>query len=363
MNSRERILTTLDNKEPDKVPIDSWLVPEISSKLVSMFNVDLDEDPVALKVLLGDDLLYTSSLGMDHGFDSIYMLERKISGRENLYMDQWGIKWKRIEHRYGAYSEFAEHPLADLKKYDSYEFPDPENEDYELYETIINKYGKSHAILGAAPCSILEASWYLRGLENLMMDLVINKDFVNDLMDKVMEYHLYISRKLVKMGVDIIWWGDDIGCETGPLISPEAWREFLKPRYSYMAQEVKKINRNIKIAYHSDGYIEHAIKDFIDIGFDIINPLQPKVNDVEMIKRKYGKKLTFWGNVDTRDVLSNGRPEDIISEIKNVIRVLAPGGGFILCSNHAIQSTKRALDNTITYYWALEKLRDYPIRF
>jgi len=130
-----------------------------------------------------------------------------------------------------------------------------------------------------------------------------------------------------------------------------------------MVQEVKKINKNIKIAFHTDGYIEFALDDFIEIGFDIINPLQPKVNDVEMIKNKYGKKLTFWGNVDTRDVLSHGNAEDIINEVKNVIKVLAPGGGLILCTNHAIQSTERSLDNTILYYWAAKKLRDYPIKF
>ena len=107
----------------------------------------------------------------------------------------------------------------------------------------------------------------------------------------------------------------------------------------------------------------NVIPDFIEIGFDIINPLQPKVNNVEMIKRKYGKKLTFWANVDTRYVLSNGSPEDVINEIKKVIKILAPGGSLILCLNHRIQATERALDNTITYYWALEKLRDYPIKF
>ena len=82
-----------------------------------------------------------------------------------------------------------------------------------------------------------------------------------------------------------------------------------------------------------------------------------------MIKRKYGKKLTFWGNVDTRYVLSHGNAEEIVNEIKNVIRVLAPGGGLILCTNHAIQATERSLDNTILYYWAVKKLRDYPIKF
>jgi uroporphyrinogen decarboxylase len=200
-------------------------------------------------------------------------------------------------------------------------------------------------------------------MENFMIDLIKRKDFVNDIMDRLMNYHLQVSKKLVAMGIDIIFWGDDIGCEYGPIISPELWKEFLYPRYAYMVQEVRKINKDIKIAFHSDGYIEHAIDDFVEIGFDILNPLQTKVNNIEMIKRKYGKKLTFLGNVDTRYVLSNGSPEDVTNEVKNVIKTLAPGGGLILCTNHRIQATEKSLDNTIIYYWAAEKLRNYPIQF
>jgi len=231
MNSKERILTTLNHKEPDKVPIDSWLTPEIYSKLLELFDIDLSNDPVALEVFLGDDLLYRENLGIDNGFNTIFMPERKVKGEDNLFVDPWGIKWKRINQKYGSYGEMVEHPLADIKKYDNYKLPDPDSENLDEYELIIKKYGKSHAILGSVPCSILEASWYLRGLENFMMDLLTNKDFVNDIMDKVMEYHLHISKKLIKMGVDIIWWGDDIGCENGPFIPPHSWREFLVPRF------------------------------------------------------------------------------------------------------------------------------------
>ena len=115
-----RILTTLDHKEPDKVPIDSWLVPEIYSKLLELFDIDLSNDPVALEVSLGDDLLYKENLGIDNGFNTIFMPERKVEGYDNLFVDPWGIKWKKISHRYGAYGEMVEHPLADLKRYDNY---------------------------------------------------------------------------------------------------------------------------------------------------------------------------------------------------------------------------------------------------
>ena len=361
MNSKERVLTAINHEEPDRVPIDSWMAPEVSEVIIKLLNIDISKDRFAMAKALGHDMLYTN-IGMCDGFNSIYREDRKIG--ENLYQDLWGIKWRKKTQKYGSYCEFAEHPLADIEKYDNYKWPNPLNslkKEIEMYRKLIEKDGKEYAILGGVACTMLEASWYLRGLENFMMDLVTNKDFAEELLDKTMNYHLTISKKLVEMGVDIIWWGDDISNERGPYISPKLYRELIKPRYAYMIQEVKKINKNIKIAYHTDGKIEWALNDLVEMGIDILNPLQPDANDVAAIKRKYGKKLTFWGNVDTRRVMSNGSCSDVVEEVKNVIRTLAPGGGLILCSNHTIQATARAVDNTIAFYWAMNNFRNYPI--
>jgi len=361
VNSKERVLTAINHEEPDRVPIDSWMAPEVSEVIIKLLNIDISKDRFAMAKALGHDMLYTN-IGMCDGFNSIYREDRKIG--ENLYQDLWGIKWRKKTQKYGSYCEFAEHPLADIEKYDNYKWPNPLNslkKEIEMYRKLIEKDGKEYAILGGVACTMLEASWYLRGLENFMMDLVTNKDFAEELLDKTMNYHLTISKKLVEMGVDIIWWGDDISNERGPYISPKLYRELIKPRYAYMIQEVKKINKNIKIAYHTDGKIEWALNDLVEMGIDILNPLQPDANDVAAIKRKYGKKLTFWGNVDTRRVMSNGSCSDVVEEVKNVIRTLAPGGGLILCSNHTIQATARAVDNTIAFYWAMNNFRNYPI--
>jgi len=352
MNSRERILTAINHEEPDKVPIDSWLAPEVAEVLIESLSLDVSEDPFALQKALGNDLLYYM-VGFCDGFSSIFKEERKIG--KNLYQDPWGIKWRKKSQQYGSYCEFAEHPLANIKNYDNYKFPDPlkvHESEFEIYRELLRNEGKEFSILGAVACSMLEASWYLRGLENFMMDIVSNKDFATDLLDKTMSYSLTISKKLVEMGVDIIWWGDDIAMEQGPLVSPKIFRELLKPRYAYMIQEVKKINKNIKTAFHTDGKIEWALDDFVEIGMDIINPLQPDVNDSTAVKKKYGKKLTFWGNVDTRKVMSEGTFKDVAEEVKNCISTLSPGGGHILCSN----------DNTIAFYYMANKFRDYPIK-
>ena len=322
----------------------------------------MGRDPFALKKLFGDDMLY-KHMGSSKCWSTIYKPEKKIG--ENLYQDDFGIKWKKKSQPYGgSYNEFVEHPLADLKNYDNFKLPDPlviEKDDIEKYAELVKTCGKEYAILASAANCVWECSWYLRGLENLMIDLYTNRDFVVDLFDKVMNYHLRLAKKLVEIGVDIVFYGDDVSCERGPLFDPKIYNELIKPRHAYLISEVKKLNKDIKIAYHSCGKIDWLLDDLIDIGVDIFHPVQPDNNDSVEIKKRYGKKLTFWGNVDTRVVLSHGSVQDVIEEVKKVIRTFAPGGGLIMTSNHTIQYTKRAVENTINYYWAANKLGKYPI--
>lgn len=362
MNSKERVLTTIDHKEPDKIPIDSWMVYELQESIRSYLNIDISRDRFLMEKALGNDMLYRY-IGISEGFNSIYKVERKVGN--NLFKDRWGIIWKKVTTGCSSYCVISEYPLKDIKRYDNYKWPNPltdEIDAIEMYKELINRDGKEYAIVGAISCTMLEASWYLRGLENFLIDLYKNKDFAIELLDKTMRYHLTLAKKLVELGVDIVWFGDDIASEQGPLLNPTLYRELIKPRHAFMIQELKKINRDIKIAYHTDGNIEWVLNDLIEIGVDILNPLQPDVNDVAMIKKKYGKKLTFWGNVDTRKIMSEGSCFDVIQEVKNVIRTLAPGGGFILCSNHRIQNTPRAFENLITFYWAAHTFRKYPIK-
>ena len=361
MTSKERVLTAINHEEPDKVPIDSWIAPEVAEKLIQLLDVDTSGDSFALAKRLGNDLLYRA-VGFCEGFGTIYDDSKKID--ENLWEDALGIKWRKQDQEYGSYCEMVEHPLADIRNWDSYVWPDPltiSKEGLEENRRLIERDGKEYGIIGAVACTMLEGAWYLRGLENFLMDLVDNLDFVEELLDNAMEHSLILSRELLKMGVDIIWWGDDFSMDAGPLLNPELFHRLLVPRYAYMVQEAKKIDKNVKIAFHSDGKIEWALDGLIEAGIDIINPLQPDVNDSQAVKKRYGDKLTIWGNVDTRHIMSHGSVTDVIEEVKNVIDTLSPGGGHLFCSNHTIQSTPRALENTIAYYWAAHNFRDYPI--
>jgi uroporphyrinogen decarboxylase len=361
MTSKERVQTAIHHEEPDKVPLDSWLAPEVADQLVEILHVDTTTDPFALRKKLGNDLLYRI-IGFCEGFSTIHDESKRIG--DNLYQDEFGIQWSFKSQNHGGYCELVGHPLEDIKNYDTYRWPDPLNvsrQGLQENRELIERDGKDYGIIGAVACSMLEGAWYLRGLENFLADLASNLDFVNDLLDHTMEYSLILSKELVKMGVDILWWGDDFSMETGPLMQPELFRDLLKRRYAHAFDELRRIDRNLKIAFHCDGKVEWALDDLVEIGVDIINPLQPDVNDTVMVKRRYGKSLTIWGNIDTRTVMSSGTVFAVVEELKRTIRTLSPGGGHLLCSNHTIQATPRAVENTIAYYWAAHAFREYPI--
>jgi uroporphyrinogen decarboxylase len=284
---------------------------------------------------------------------------------EEEYTDPWGIRWRRVQYASGAasYTEIASHPLAgDDGKLSSYRTPDPEApEQYRELARLVMRYGKTHCIVGGVLGSVFEGPWYLRGMERFLQDLLTNKDYAHRLMDLVMAFHLSAGLKLIELGCDILLAGDDVGTQDRMLISPWLYREFIKPRYGALFQEYKRANPNIKIATHICGYIEPIIDDLIEVGVDILNPVQPLAMDPGRLKRRFGKRISFWGGVDDQKVLPFGQPEDVEREVKSRISQLAHSGGYILCSSHNMQATT-PLENIRAFYKAHRKFGTYPIR-
>jgi uroporphyrinogen-III decarboxylase len=185
--------------------------------------------------------------------------------------------------------------------------------------------------------TIFETAWALRGLETLLMDMLADPDLADAILDIPFRYHLTAAKRLARMGVDMIWTGDDVGAQNAMLISPETWRRFLKPRMAAFISEVKAIRPAIKIAYHSDGNIEPIIPELIEIGLDVLNPIQPASMDPAAIKRRYGDKLCFWGTIDEQNTLPFGSPEDVRREVRQRIETVGKSGGLIIGPTHHVQ--------------------------
>ena len=270
MNSKERVRIALSKKTPDRIPVYADFVPGVTKKLKDHMKIYSEPE---LSIALGNDMLLTG-----HGISTSYYLKE-----EDEYICEWGCRWKYFTNATGRHSEIVIHPLEedeDGSQTKNYKIPDPYDESrYEGSKRLIEKYGDEYWIVGSIPCSIYEASWYLRGMQKFMEDMCLNKEYANGLMDKVMEFPLVAGKKLIDLGVDMLWLGDDVGMQSGMMMSPDTWREYLKPRMAKLISEFKKRNPNIKIAYHSCGDVQKIIPDLIEIGLDVLNPIQPLAMD------------------------------------------------------------------------------------
>ncbi len=337
MNSRERVQCCLNHKQSDRCPVFASFVPEIVEKLR---ETTASNEP-DIGVFLGNDMV-KDCVGMELSFYGEPFPE---------YTDEWEIKWRYQKNDYGVYTEIAEHPLAgDMSKLDSFTIPDPtEDFRYDNFRKLKELYGKEKWLIGSSQISIFEAAWYLRGLEQFLMDMALQPDYAGALMDMVMQFPLGASQKYIESGADMVWFGDDISMQTGMMISVDMWRKYLKPRYATLFSQAKKINPNIKIAYHSCGNCRDIIDDMIEIGLDVLNPIQPMAIDPMMVKKRYGKRLVLFGGMCVQKTMPFGTVQQIKSQVRRLKNECGQGGGYILAPAHHIQADT-SVENIMAFY-------------
>ncbi len=366
MTSKDRLATAMEHEEPDRVPYMVSFVPEVEIALKQRFAAEIQsirdagrmkyQGTSALDILFDHDMLL-----LTYGLSTGYYRDTPTE----TYVDEWGITWKKIPYTtpYGTghYTEIVGFPLADDSRISSYVPPDPGSEDMGYAEAVIAAYGKEKYICGIIDCSIFEALKYLRGITQSLIDVVQNKDIAHHIMDMSVEYHLELGRRLIDRGVDILWLADDIGGEHTMLMSPETFREMVKPKMGYMIGELKRRRRGIKVAFHSDGYIEPVIDDLVEVGVDLLNPIQPESMDPAALKKRYGKRLALWGTVSTQKTFPFGSITDVRNEVRQRIRDCAPGGGFLLAPTHNIQLDV-PFENVQAFYDAVKQFGAYPLR-
>jgi len=350
MKPRERVQVALHHERPDRCPMQISFTPEFADRLRADMAIKGQQahnphgggNTYVLERSLGEDMLLTSV-----GWANSYYQDDKP------YVDEWGVGWKIQPYETpfgrGHYTEIASHPLEDVDAFSRYQPPDPNRP--ELYadsEQMIRDFKEDYWIVGVVATTVFETAWALRGLEQTMLDMVTDPDLTDALFDIPFKYHLTAAKKLVELGVDMIWAGDDVGAQHRMMISPRMWRQYLKPRLATFISELKAINPNLKVAYHTDGNVEPIIPELIEIGLDVLNPLQPASMAPAALKRQYGKKLCYWGTLDEQHTLPFGTPEDVKNEVFNRLEHVGYDGGLILAPTHHVQ-----LDTPLENFWAM----------
>lgn len=356
MKHRDRVQIALNHETPDRCPLFVGFTPEMAARVNE--DLGIQEDDFYNPHGGGNTYLLERSLGMDMfltsvGWANSYYASHHYGSKGDTYIDEWGVTWRSIpyETRFGRghYTEMVGHPLADDAALDSYEPPDPTRP--ELYDDAlwtVEQFRDDYWISGATVTTIFESAWALRGFQRTLTDLVLNPELVERLLDIPYRYHLAAAKKLVELGVDMLWIGDDVGTQNRMLISPKTWRRFLKPLLAEFICSVKAINPQLKVAYHSDGYILPIVPELIEIGVDILNPIQPLSMNPAEIKKQFGERLCFWGTIDEQHTLPFGTPQDVEIEVLERLKTIGKGGGLIIGPTHNVQ-----LDTPLENLWAM----------
>ena len=185
---------------------------------------------------------------------------------------------------------------------------------------------------------MFEMAWHMTGLQKFMTDMALGEPYIEALIERTMQFSLAVGKRLVDLGVDGIWTGDDFGAQNGMMVSPDMWRRVFKPRMAEVFQEFRSVNPDVMIMYHCDGAIAPILPDLIEIGLDVFNPVQPGVpgHDPAELKAQFGSELSFRGAIDQQQLLPNGTPEEIEADVKAKIEALGAGGGYMVAPAHIL---------------------------
>lgn len=365
MTSEERIVKSLKHKEPDRVPFDLGSTGDtgISIKayknLLSYLGIHKEKIPILDMVqqlaLVDEDFLQrfkVDTRGLFLNPPANWVPRIEADEEYEYFVDYWGIKWRKPLKR-GYYYDMVGHPLAgSISKKDIDDYPWPDLCDPVMIKglrrnakQLRSKKNNPAVVLQGVEAGFFEISLWMRGFTNFYMDLASNPSLACYLMDKAIEMSMenweFVLKEVGEYTL-VVRWDDDLGSQDNLLISPDMYRRYIKPRQKRLFAFIKKIApKPTYLFYHTCGSIYEIIPDLIEVGVDILNPVQvsaARMNTAKL-KRKFGKDLTFWGGgIDTQNVLPYGTPKQVREEVKRRINDLAPGGGFVFNTVHNIQA-------------------------
>ncbi len=344
MNSKERVLAAINHVQADRVPVDLWAASPATDNLRAHLGVDDDEG-------------VWRSLNIDlRSVWPTYTGPERERFPDGSWIDWWGCRRKMI----GPFEEVVGAPLADAVSPDdveAHDWPDPEAFDVEAMQSRCQEWSNYALVIrdpGQHATCVLRVAMYLRTMEKFMMDLALNPELAQAIIARIEAFYLELNRRILEsVGdlTDIYFIADDVGVQDGLMISPRMFRKFIKPSLTRFVEQAHHYGQ--KVMYHTCGAVRRLIPDFIEMGVDILNPIQVSAKDMSpaQLKAEYGHALCFHGGMDIQTVLADGTPDEVRAEVGRLVDILGPGGGFILApTNNLMPDTP--VENVVAMYEA-----------
>jgi uroporphyrinogen decarboxylase len=373
MTSRERLLTALDHKVPDRIPIDlggnqTGIHKDAYIGLID--HLGIKDEPAIMDAVQQLARPCEALLERFH-VDTRYIAASAPAGWHGGVVknvrngrtwhdltDEFGITWSMPDDQM-LYMDISHHPLANATIKDVMDYPFPKGDDVSRFaglrdRALALRKETPYAVVSGISGVVYEICWYLRGLEQWLCDLVTDVPFCEALIDRTLNFWMdWFRCFLDEVGdvVDVIMVGDDLAGQTGPIFNPKIYKSLVKPRHKALVQYIRSRTK-AKIWYHTCGSCLSYIPVLMDNGVDILNPVQISATgmDPAMLKERFGSKLVFWGGgIDAQHVLPTATPDIIKREVQQLLKIWKPGGGYVFNNVHNIQSGVPA-ENIVAFY-------------
>jgi len=356
MDSRERVLTAFARSQPDRVPIGFAGVNEkIKERLTDYFKLNPDDMEGLLR-----------NLGVDlRGVFPVYngiRLHKEVPGRQ--VDPEYGIRTRWVEHHDGGYWDYCDFPLrdADEQRVAEWPMPSPDNYDYDIVVENCKRHSPHAVYLGGAGLAcIMNTAGFFRGMEQVFVDLATDDPAGLLLIDRFMSIQYEVTRRALEKAygmIDFLWIGEDLGSQNSPLIGTHIFKKHIKPRHKKFIELAKSCN--LPVMMHTCGSSSWAYEDYIEMGVNVMDTLQPEAKDMSpsYLKKRFGDRLAFHGCISTAGPLAYGTEQDVIDNLRSTLEIMMPGGGYCMAPTHSIQDNT-PVENVITLYHAARRYGRY----
>ena len=339
MTSKERVLAAISHIQPDRTPIEVVFAPEVFDKLKHHLAMDEKE----LWQWVGQDVLRFLPTFPDKVSEKRYADPTIEVTDDGLYLDVFRVPFRETTTAFQTYMELAGQPplrhCSGLDELAAFPWPTAEMWDYSNILPGIEARPDVAAI--GRSRGFFEISHFVRGMDNFMVDLALAEDFACALMDRIADYLLEVTRRALEeaKGRYLLYeYNDDVAHQYGLMISPQMWRRLIKPRMARFCDLIH--SHGAKVKYHSCGSVYEIIPDLIEIGVDVLNPIQALAKDMDpfSLKKEFGDRLCFDGGIDIQDLLPNASADHLRRHVRRMIDVVGKNGGYILGGSHALQA-------------------------